>query len=211
MFNKSYLLCAALCACAILGSQAQTSPTPAANLVQQHYLNMTPFESVRLFRTAKASAPRTENGCHTPRLSYLTLDPNTMRHIARTKPAAMTLTIGVGGTEAQYDLVQVSPEQLDCFMPVGSNPLYHCYEGVNYVGIRRGDDYSVIALGCFEQQVVGMIDDAQTGPLLLERLDDRPNTRQYALNVERTRQRPADEGVVAQSPYESVMPVNARR
>ena len=157
----------------------QLKPVPAR--IQQLRQDGTTFRAVDLFSASKAPKGPAEHPELQSKSQFLHLDKGALRELIEQRPEAITLTLPWRGSQLRIDLYQASvlAENFSIITSEQKTPAY--IPGVYYRGIIQDKPGTLAAVSFFEDEVIGVISDPETGNLNLGRLQDAGNLLEYVL------------------------------
>lgn len=157
-----------------LGSFAQLSLRPVAQLVNDHRASNTVFQKVNLFAGAEAFVPSADQIEVLQSGALLSLDQAGVQAVRNTAPQAMELTLPtMQWGNLTLDLVKVnifSPGFQVLTEESGDRPIDFT-AGVFYRGILRGNNNSLVSIAILDGEVMGFVSDESFGNLVLGKMD----------------------------------------
>jgi len=188
MQKQAHLLMLVYFLFSALGLVAQ-SLKPVSVRVAEARQREIPFSSVRLFqKTGVLDSPAMR---FAEEAQFLRLKKVRLQHLLATRPAAISLALPYNKSVLVVDLIRVEngfPENTapDNAVPECSHRLTEFpISGVHYRGILRGVPNSLAAFSFFEDEIWGIVSDAQYHNLVLGKLQRAGNTSGYVLYSDR--------------------------
>jgi hypothetical protein len=160
-----------------------TAQTPVEQLVEQHQISGTSFETAAPFNTVFTRDKEAIEVA--PNAQFLTLDPYFLSKIVIEQPDALTIQLPYHNETLLIDVVRVDLTTPD-FSVLDELEQKQPYTlGVHYRGVLRGHGQSVVALSFFDVEMSCVISAAPFGNLVLGKLDNPNNADQYILYSDR--------------------------